>query len=173
MELDKRALRLYFQKDEGLVHYVYEHYYRLLYHVAFGLLKVKEEAEDAVQETFLKSFEKKATDFKGPREFVSFLCAVCRNLSFNRLMVRKRETELGESEPGDGEETYESGLFERLKPSLLEKEYDTLLLRAGAGYSFRDIAFFLQMKEGAARALYHRALVKAKKILKGEKDETR
>lgn len=169
MQLDKRAVRLYFQKDERTVSFVYAEYARLLYHGAYEILHDKEESKDCVQEAFASSF--KADDPpKDPKAFVSYLYRSAQNAALSRVRKNSRLEEYPESEPSAGipERSYSTDELNALKGVLLKKEYDILTLRAGAGYPFRDIAASMEISEGAARSLYRRALGKAKKALKEE-----
>lgn len=56
--------------------------------VVFGMLRNKEDAEDATQEVW-RSVAKNLTNFKGESQFTTWLHAICRNISLNVLKKRQ------------------------------------------------------------------------------------
>lgn len=69
---------------------VYQQYVRLVYYIAFGILKNKEDAEDAVQETFIRIIKNisKILDPFCPKT-MNFVVIICKNISLDMLKKRK------------------------------------------------------------------------------------
>lgn len=81
--------------DEKAFSFLFDHYHRLLYTLAFRYLKSCEEAEDAVQYTFMKIWEQRSSiDFtKGVR---SLLFTILKHYVLNEL--RHQQIVLGKQE---------------------------------------------------------------------------
>lgn len=81
--------------DEKAFSFLFDHYHRLLYTLAFRYLKSFEEAEDAVQYTFMKIWEQRSSiDFtKGVR---SLLFTILKHYVLNEL--RHHQIVLGKQE---------------------------------------------------------------------------
>lgn len=70
---------------------IYQQYYGLLYRVAYGILQHKEDAEEAIQETWIRIVQNlsKISDPYCP-ETKNFLVIICKNVSLTLLKKRKR-----------------------------------------------------------------------------------
>lgn len=71
---------------------IYEQYYKLLYCIAYEILHNEEDAEDAVQETFMRIVQNlfKISDPICP-ETKNFVVIICKNVAFTMLKKKKRE----------------------------------------------------------------------------------
>ncbi|MET4659250.1 RNA polymerase sigma-70 factor (TIGR02957 family) [Streptomyces sp. PvP037] len=138
--------------------------------IAYRLLGSASEAEDAVQETFLRW---QAADVGQIRVPEAWLTKVLTNLCLNQLTSARarRETYVGEwlpepllagdpmLGPADTAEQRESVsyavlvLLERLSPN----ERAVYVLREAFGYPHREIAAILDLTEAASQQLHHRA----------------
>lgn len=141
-----------------------------LFGVAYRLLGSASEAEDVVQDAFLRW---DATERDRVRQPVAWLTKIVTNLCLNRLTSARarREEYIGPWLPepvytGEGAlgplETVEQResvsmallvLLERLTPP----ERAAFVLREAFGYSHREIAETLDVSEARGRQLYHRA----------------
>ncbi len=165
MKIDSRAVRLYLLGDERAVSAVYSAYFGFLYHGAYGILRNAEEAKDCVQEAFVDSLRNRPA-VASPSALLSYLYKSSCNKAINCLKKSKRIT--GEEEGISLDKApYGEELLNKLEAILLPQEYDALTLRS-MGHPYKDIASVLDTTPGGARALYHRALGKAKKALKKE-----
>ena len=77
--------------DRGKFEALYIAYKNLMYHVAYGYLKNEQQAEDAVQESFVKILERfhKFNEISCPQT-KSYCVIVCRNISLNMLARDKQ-----------------------------------------------------------------------------------
>ncbi|MFI6818812.1 RNA polymerase sigma-70 factor [Nonomuraea sp. NPDC050328] len=138
--------------------------------IAYRLLGSAAEAEDAVQETFLRW---QAVDVERIEVPEAWLTKVLTNLCLNQLTSARarRETYVGEwlpepllagdpmLGPADTAEQRESvsyavlTLLERLSPN----ERAVYVLREAFDYSHREIAEILDLSEAASQQIFHRA----------------
>ncbi|MFI6370056.1 RNA polymerase sigma-70 factor [Streptomyces sp. NPDC050546] len=138
--------------------------------IAYRLLGSASEAEDAVQETFLRW---QAADIDRVEVPEAWLTKVLTNLCLNQLTSARarRETYVGQwlpepvlagdpmLGPADTAEQRESvsyavlALLERLSPS----ERAVYVLREAFAYPHREIAGILDITEAAAQQIFHRA----------------
>ena len=154
---------------------IYTHVYRMT--------RNREEAEDVVQETFLRAYRKLAS-FDRLRPFRNWLYAIATNLALNALRTRQRrgqtvaldfETESADLDARveDTRETLMRGdVAGRLAQAIgmLPPQPAALVhLHYMEGMSIREAADTLNMTEDAAKVALHRAR-KRLRILLGERE---
>jgi len=136
---DTKAFELLFHK-----------YHKKLYAFLFHLLQSKEDAEEIVQETFIKIWEKRE-DFNEGYSFNSFLFSIAKNafLNLNRKKVNRKvfENHLDFLEETSSDRTDDYIIFEETKQiinSVIEglpaKRKEIFLLRKIDGLSRKEIA---------------------------------
>jgi RNA polymerase sigma-70 factor (ECF subfamily) len=74
--------------DQAAFELLFERYHRRIYTLAYRILGNEQEAEDIVQETFLKAFRTLA-HFRGDSSFETWLIAIAVNASRDRMRRRK------------------------------------------------------------------------------------
>ena len=84
---DKRIIDLYFKRDENAISETSTKYGKLLNHIAFGILNSSEDAEECVDDTYLKAWQ--SIPPTRPGILSAFLSKITRNLSINRYMQNK------------------------------------------------------------------------------------
>jgi RNA polymerase sigma-70 factor (ECF subfamily) len=138
---------------------------RSAYNLARWLVRNGDDAEDIVQEAFLKAF--KALDgFRGGDARV-WMLSIVRNTAMNFLRNRKQDVANGpdQLEPVDRSPNPEQGLLEesrreqvRRAIARLEPEFrDTLVLREIEGLSYKEIAAVLDVPAGTVMSRLSRA----------------
>lgn len=157
---------------------VVRRYNRRLYRLARGILRNGPDAEDVVQETYVRAFTHIAT-FAGPTGFASWLCRIAVNEALGRVRRRGRVVSFDEHparREGGGEvprlDAVRSGEFnpERQATSselriLLEKVIDSLpeefrivfVMRAIEGLSVAETAEALGLQQATVKTRFHRA----------------
>lgn len=138
---------------------------RSAYNLARWLVRNGEDAEDIVQEAFLKAF--KALDSYRGGDARIWMLAIVRNTAMNFVRKRKPDAavDLEEIEPADRSPNPEQGLLEesrrqrvRLAISRLEPEFrETLVLREIEGLSYKEIAAILEIPPGTVMSRLSRA----------------
>ena len=144
--------------------------YRELYGLGYRLLGDHGEAEDVVQETFLKLDGHPVLE-RPDGEVAAWLRRVCLNTAYNRLRGRRRTTarleRAGRADRADDEadagasplldvlRTEQQRAVRQALASLPERQRACLLLRH-AGYSYAEIAATLDLAVGSVGVLLAR-----------------
>ena len=141
-------------------------YENTLYRDALAILGDPQEAEDVVQEAFLRLWEKDPA-FESPAHQRSWLLKVTVNGCKNRLRApwRRRTAPLLESYPAADPE--EQAVLEVIQ-SLPPKDRAALHLYYYEGYQTAEIAAMTGWREGTVRSRLARARDKLRELLKGE-----
>lgn len=159
------------EADKTLFEQLYLKYKGLMYHIAYQILQNREDAEDAVHQSFVsiaKHIEKIAA-VDSPKTY-GYIVTIIERKSIDGLRAKKHivSIDFEDSEPGieiplpgDG------GLADaiaKLKPSYRE----AILLHYAYGYRTNELARMLGMKPDAVRKLLWRAKVALRKKLEEE-----
>ena len=155
-------------KTEEEIRELVSKYSSLIFRISYCILCNSADAEDAVQETFLK-YLTKAPDFLSEEHRKAWLIKVSANVSKNMLMFRlRRETvNLEDVEDiGIDERDYET--FELIM-SLPAKHKIVMTLYYVEGYKSKEIAEIIGISEEAVR----KRLQKGRELLKNEIEKER
>ncbi|MEK4299199.1 RNA polymerase sigma factor [Oceanobacillus sp. FSL W8-0428] len=119
-------------------------------------------AEDLVQETMLKTFQLKKLEPE--REFTfSFLCTVAKNLYIDEQRKNRRESYLNEDFHGIEYDFIESSsLIEALLTALPLKQAMLITLKDVFGYTSKEIAAMLRVRDESVKTALHRSRKKLK-----------
>lgn len=160
--------------DTATFELIMRRYNRRLFRIARGILRDDGEAEDCVQETYIRAWFALA-QFRGPAGFAGWLCRIATN---EALMRRRRLARRWTSSTGDEpaavvrpEEMQSTApgpaaqLHERQIRQLLEAAIDKLPDGCRDAFVFREVeqmtvaetAFCLGIEEGAVKTRVHRA----------------
>lgn len=155
-------------KSEEEIKELVDKYSPLIFRISYCILCNPEDAEDAVQETFLK-YITKAPEFNGEEHRKAWLIKVAANISKNMLMFRlKRETVNIDDVKniGIGENDYAT--FELIM-SLPAKHKVVMTLYYVEGYRSAEIAEIIGISEEAVR----KRIQKGRELLKKEFEKER
>lgn len=143
-----------------------DQYENTLYRTALAILADAQEAEDTVQDVFLKYLEK-APAFESAGHEKAWLIRVTVNGCRSRLRApwRRRSVPLLETYPAAGAE--EQGMLE-LVLALPPKDRAAVHLFYYEGYKTAEIAAMTGEAEGTVRSRLSRARQKLRKLLEGE-----
>ncbi|MCM4158080.1 sigma-70 family RNA polymerase sigma factor [Gramella sp. AN32] len=153
---------------------LYNKYCDGMYYVALRFMKDTMEAEDAMQEAFIKAF-KKLHQFNGEVTFGAWLKKIVVNKCIDKLKAKKLElVAINEQILGtaDEEENWqiEDGItIEEVKNeinALPEKYKYPLMLYLVEGYDHEEISEILNITQVASRTLVHRGKKKLQNELK-------
>lgn len=160
---DRRAqLQLYRKYSEGM------------YYVAFRFLKNSFEAEDAMQEGFVKAFAK-MHQFTGEVTFGAWLKRIVINQSIDMLKAKKLElVAINEQVMGTVEEFDDWSVGDSISITQIKDAIDDLperyryavMLFLIEGYDHQEISEILDITEVASRTLVHRGKKKLQDKLK-------
>lgn len=149
--------------SEAEIKELVDKYSPMIFRISYCILCNPDDAEDAVQETFLK-YLTKAPEFNSEEHRKAWLIKVSANISKNMLMFRiKRETvNIDDVENiGIGEQDHEA--FELIM-SLPAKYKIVMILYYVEGYKSKEIAEIIHIGEDAVR----KRLQKGRELLKKE-----
>lgn len=137
-----------------------------LYRAALAILGDAHEAEDAVQDAFLRCLEK-GPEFESPAHEKAWLLRVTVNGCKSRLRSpwRRRTAPLLDTYPASGPE--EQSLMEAIG-ALPARDRAVLHLYYYEGYQTAEIAEMTGWREGTVRSRLTRARAKLGALLKGE-----
>lgn len=136
-----------------------------VYRTALAILGNIQDAEDQTQETFLRYLEKRPV-FESETHEMAWLLTVTRNGCISRLRSKQRQNlplEIDIPTPGPEEREEIEELF-----ALPAEDREVLHLYYYEGYSTREIAKIIGVREGTVRSRLSRARGKLKALLEVE-----
>jgi RNA polymerase sigma-70 factor (ECF subfamily) len=145
---------------------LYEAHGERMKSIAYNILGNTSDAEDAVQEAFLKIY-RKANQFRGGSAFTTWIYRVLVNACYDSMRKRQRRgTELGVGESGEpvfpvsGAERRDHALRLTLEKSLKqmpERNRTVFLLFEVEGFKHGEIAEILNIPEGTSKNILFEA----------------
>jgi RNA polymerase sigma-70 factor (ECF subfamily) len=160
---------------------LYEFYYSRIYKLAFGIMKSEEEAEEVVQESFVKAYLG-IKSFKGESSFYTWLYRITRNMAIDVRRRIARKVQVGLVEPEFDRVSSEEGMLSSVTVSpeqhletkqeisklnlalanLSEEHRSILLMREVEGFSYEEIAKVCDLNSGTvmSRLFYARKALK-------------
>ncbi len=151
--------------DETLFRKIVENYGEKLYNTVFRIIRNVDDAEEIVQETFVRAYLKRKT-FKGKSTIYTWLFRIAYNLSLNFIKKRKPTLELHPNIPADdspGKQYERQEIAQKIDIAvkhLPPKQRTVFMLRFYENMPYKNIVKILKCKEGTAKALYHFAVQK-------------
>lgn len=175
-DLDYALLRRIARGQEDALAELIRRYQGRLYQLAFRLLKDPSEAEDALQEIFLKVYEH-AGRFEPVSTVSAWLHRITANHCLNRLRARRPADPLdnggaamlpaAEANPLEALEEKElSKKLERLLTEMPERQSQALMLKQFGGLSYQEIGELMGLSPDAVDGLIKRARQFLKKALR-------
>jgi len=160
---------------------VYERYYKAMYNTSLRIVNDTAEAEDIMQEAFLKAFSK-LDSFQGTSTFGAWLKRIVVNLSINAFNKKVKLNEVAyndelknEVDESDGIILEEDSKNEKVNKilktlnSLKENYRVALTLHLIEGYDYEEIGEILNLSYANSRTMISRAKESLrKKLLKDE-----
>lgn len=161
---------------------IYETYKEQIYRLAFRYMRTREDAEDILQETFVKAFNNlNQLQSDSETSFTSWIQTICVNSALNHLRRQKRQKIIGmitlsdlSSEPRSADPTPDKTVQIREHLSHIQKSYENLPpkqkiifdMRYYQHYEIKEIAGMLGCSESNVKTQLMRAVNKLKKELK-------
>jgi RNA polymerase sigma-70 factor (ECF subfamily) len=143
---------------------LYTAHARLVRSVCRSLLRDRNEAEDAVQQTFL-SAQRALANGSSPREPAAWLATIARNECLGRvrelmrepLPVEREPTEFGADAYAAAASRYEVATLREALADLPRAQREAILLRELRGLSYDEVARALSVTTAAVESLIFRA----------------
>jgi RNA polymerase sigma factor (sigma-70 family) len=159
---------------------LYNRYAKAMFNISFRILNNRAEAEEVLQDSFLKVFEKIAT-YDPAHSFGAWLKRIVINGSLDVLKKRKQvllpldevphAQEEEEEEPASDNyrEGFDVDTIKTCVAELPDGYRSILLLFLFEDYSHKEIAGLLGISEGTSKSQYSRARKKLMELLKQKK----
>lgn len=156
-----------------------ENYQKKIYHLARRIVMNHEDADEVVQETFIKAYVN-ISKYSEEYKFYTWLYRIAVNTSLTLLKKKKyrglsleKLTEDGHFQPTSEDDTQQSSQNSELKKlvkealkSLSPQLRTVFILRTWEEMSYKEIAQTLKISEGTVMSRLNRARDKLKRILK-------
>ena len=181
--LDAAAVALVRAGDRDAFRPIVDRYSEMLFRLAYRITGNETDAEEVVQETFLRAY-RKLDSFDGHSSVGTWLFRIATNCCLDLLDRRKAQPQVLASGPDKDESPLEEHVSseqpnpERLAysteiqanihaalQSLSNTERTAFVLRHVDGCSIKEIAAALKVRSGAARQSLFRAVEKMRKFL--------
>src|SRR6266849_1747401 len=144
-----------------------ERHSRSVFRLAFRMTGNEQDAEDVVQETFLRAY-KQLSHYESRSSFSTWLYRIASNYSLDLIRMRKRHDDKRETESEEGRSPLDTVASadpaqDRLELSNLERS--AFVLRHFEGLSIEDIGGMLGTSLNATKHSIFRAVQKLRKRL--------
>jgi RNA polymerase sigma-70 factor (ECF subfamily) len=158
---------------------LYRLYNAAMYNTTLRIVGDSDDAEDVMQEAFLKAFEK-LDSYRGAVSFGAWLKRIVINKAFDFLRLKKEQLsledagEVGEmvDEPVDTMEVeYRAEAIKKAIYDLPEGYRIVLSLILLEGYDHEEVSAILNISNATSRTQYHRAKKRLIELLKRNSDD--
>ena len=154
---------------------LYDLYCAAMYNTAYNFVKREDEAQDIMQESFIKAF-KNINSYNGEASFGSWLKRIVINSSLDWLKKKKieivnideNEVFVDDDENWEVEEKIPVKFIVECIEKLPSKYKDVVKLYLLEGYDHQEVSKILQISEVASRSQLFRGKNKLKGLLKSE-----
>lgn len=155
-------------KEKNAYEELYKNYSSLIYRIAFSILKNKDNAEDVMQNVFLKISN--LSEEKLPNNYeASWLYTVTKNEAISYLRKNKEtiqiEAILEKGQEKEIDEMLQKASYEKMISSLDKMEKQIVSLKVDIGLSFKEIASLLHMPIGTVQWKYYKSLNSLKLLI--------
>ena len=140
-----------------------------VYGFALSILRNKEDAEDVMHDTFIKTYTSAVT-YKPTGKPLAWILTIVRNLAYNKIRAGRVNEDLSQYEDYsiDGHVDETDVITDRMvlkqAMSILDfEERQIFVLHAATGLRHREIAEILDLPTGTVLSKYNRALKKMRK----------
>ncbi len=158
--------------DMDALHRLYDGVRGNVYGFALSITKNTHDADDVLQETFLKVYAN-AGEYKPQGKPMAWIFTIARHLALDKQRANTRTQMLDDTRPETVDlhamaDVEDRLLLEELFRLLSDEERQILLLHAVNGMKHREIAVVLEQPLGTVLSKYHRAVKRLKEAIKEE-----
>ncbi len=161
------------KRSESAFREVYDNYFKLLKHVVYKMVRNHQIADELVQETFMKMYERIHT-YTVDTNFKFWLVQIAKNTALDYLRKEQKQLNITvnegvvESYIDDHKPDDYDHLYKKIEKIVSKDEYEIVILRIFHGLKFHEIAAMLEITTAVATNKYSRAIKKLKKELREE-----
>jgi RNA polymerase sigma-70 factor (ECF subfamily) len=160
---------------------LYRQYSKAMYNTTLRIVRDPDDAEDVMQEAFLKAFSRIGT-YRGEVSFGAWLKRIVVNKSLDFLRLQREHVsleevseveEIPEDNPGFTKVAYSADEIRRAIFALPDGYRVVLSLILLEGYDHEEVSEILRITNATSRTQYHRAKKKLAEMLKknGKQDD--
>ncbi len=167
--------------DRDAFRVLVERHSRTVFRLAFRMTQNEQDAEEVVQETFLRAY-KSIDTFESRANFSTWLCRISINCSLNLMALRKPaqplsgtdadgeefEVQVPSNDPGPERELLSGEVRDRVAKAMSQLsavERTAFVMRHFEGRSIEEISGVLKIRAGAAKHTIFRAVQKLRRVL--------
>lgn len=138
---------------------------------ALSILKNRQDAEDVMQDSFLKIYHA-AAGYRPQGKPMAWIFTIVRNEALQRIRAASRTDALPEENhlaavPCHTQQTINRVVLETALQALTDEERQIVFLHALSGLKHREVSEVLKISLSTELSKYHRALAKMKKQIQG------
>lgn len=173
---DEELLKQVSVGDEEAFWQLYKNTDRIMYSFILSILKNAQDAEEVMQETYLKVWTS-AASYRAQGKPLAWMFTIARNLCYMKFRDQKHIADIGLDELNGEEAGVVCLPLEQMTDAIVlqaalgilkEEERQIVLLHASAGMRHREIAAGLQMPLSTVLSKYNRAMKKLQQYLREE-----
>ena len=167
--------------DRDAFRVLVERHSRTVFRLAFRMTQNEQDAEEIVQETFLRAY-KSLDSFESRANFSTWLCRIGINCALNLISQRKPvqplsatdeegeefEVQVASNDPGPERQLLSGEVRERVSKAMSQLttvERTAFVMRHFEGRSIEEISNVLDIRAGAAKHTIFRAVQKLRRVL--------
>ncbi len=174
-KINKKELKHIFNKmkidKKQAIEELCNKYYKLIYGIAFSILKNKEDSEDVVQNFITKIYSMNVNNLPKDKE-ATWLYAVVKNEALEFIRKKNKQINITDeniyeikNENDEIEEVIDKENFNNLISNLNNKEKEIVSLKIISNLSFSEISKLLEQPISTIKWKYYRAVYKIKLLL--------
>lgn len=172
-EINEQELKKFFSEmkldNKSLFEKFYSKYNKLVYGIAFSILKNKEDSEDIVQIVFEKLYHMNKEKFP-TKNYASWLYSLTKNETISFLRKKNNNINLDniyeiKDYNNDIDNVIEELEFNRLISKLNDTEKQIVTLKIIGDFSFDEIGKFLKLPSGTVKWKYYKSINTLKIVL--------
>lgn len=169
---DKELEKIFFDIKQNKIHGIeelYSKYKKMIYCIAFSILKKQEDSEDIMQMIFAKIYEMENSKLP-TSNYASWLYSTTKNETINLLKKKKNDIPIDKiyeisDDNGELNKVIDNIEFNKLISKLNDKEKEIISLKILSNFSFEEIGKMLKEPVGTVKWRYYKSIYSLKAIL--------
>ncbi len=174
--VDEALWKSYLLGDEDAFKSLYDRFYTILYHYAYGFDHDRDHIVECIQDLFVKLWRNRS-NLSQPPSVKHYLFKALRNILYNKQIQRKNEVYVGGMDTLAllNEQSYSELHFRNTTPlspemeqylkKLTNKQREAIYLYYVEDFSYKELGLHFKMRTEAAYKLIYRALEALKQAL--------
>lgn len=169
---DKELEKIFFDIKQNKIYGIeelYSKYKKMIYCIAFSILKKQEDSEDIMQMIFAKIYEMENSKLP-TNNYASWIYSITKNETINFIKKKKNDIPLDKiyeisDDNNELNKVIDNIEFNRLISNLNDKEKDIISLKILSNFSFEEIGKMLHEPVGTVKWRYYKSIYCLRTIL--------